>query len=257
MALFRASPAPPAQGEEENPYLLSFSDILAGLLAIFILALITLMIKLDQQASLAQDTRERVQTALAELARIEELRRDMLEEVKLSLARHNIQVEISDNHSVLRIPEQQLHFESGRYRIPPAQAETLQLIGKVLKNALLRAQRLQFIDTIFIEGHTDSRPLHGVEMGNWGLSAHRAIAVWQFWTEDPGLLKSFLLMTNRQGKPLFSVSGYADTRRVIRPDVTPEERQKNRRIDMRFTMRTPLTGDLMTLLDDFKQAGID
>lgn len=255
MPLFRRPPSAPIPGDEENPYLLSFSDILAGLLAIFILALVTLMIKLDQQANLAQDTREQVQNALSALAKIEELRRDMLEEIKISLSRHHIQVEISDNHSVLRIPEGQLYFESGSYKITPEQGKNLNIIGQVLRNALLRAQRMHFIDTIFIEGHTDSQPSQAI-MGNWGLSAHRAIAVWQYWTEHPGRYQSFLLMTNRQGRPLFSVSGYADTRRIVRPDFNAEDRQKNRRIDLRFTMRTPVTGDLMNLLDQFEQAGI-
>jgi len=243
--------------EEENPYLLSFSDILAGLLAIFILALVALMIRLDEQTEKAQDTREEVEQALKELARVEELRHELLEELKHKLSAYDVQVEITDNHSVLSIPETQLHFASGRYRIPKNKTQTVELIGEVLLNALQRAKRLEFIDTIFIEGHTDSQPLKRSPMGNWGLSAHRAISVWKYWTEKPGKQSAFLLMKNRHSKPLFSVSGYADTRRLIVPDYTPEERQKNRRIDLRFTMRTPVTGDLMKLLENFKQAGIE
>ena len=35
--------------------------------------------------------------------------------------------------------------------------------------------------TIFIEGHTDNRPLQGfMGKGNWGLSTFRAISLWQF-----------------------------------------------------------------------------
>ncbi len=252
----RSSPIKPIQ-EEENPYLLSFSDILAGLLAIFILALVALMIRLDEQTEKAQDTREVVEQALKELAHVEELRHTLLEELKQKLSAYDVQVEITDNHSVLSIPETQLHFASGRYQIPDNKTQTLALIGEVLLSALQQAKRLEFIDTIFIEGHTDSQPLKRSPMGNWGLSAYRAIAVWQYWTEQPGRQSGFLAMKNHHGKPLFSVSGYADTRRLIVPDITPETRQKNRRIDLRFTMRTPVTGDLMKLLDNFKQAGIE
>lgn len=257
MSLFKRPPPAPASADDENPYLLSFSDIMAGLLAIFILALITLMIRLDQQADKAQQTREQVEQALAELAQMEQLRRELLKEVERRLEKRKIRVEISDNHSVLRIPEAQLHFASGRYEISPEQGRTVTLIGRVLEDALLRARRLQFIDTIFIEGHTDSQPMSYSEMGNWGLSSYRAIAVWKHWTESPGELKSFLKMKNRHGKPLFSVSGYAETRRVVMPDHDAEARRRNRRIDLRFTMRTPLTGDLMELLEQFKQAGIE
>ncbi len=243
-------------GEDENPYLLSFSDLMAGLLAIFILALVTLIIYLDKQAGLARETREQVRAALMEMARIEEMRRDMLEEVKKQLRKQDILVEISDNHSVLRIPEQALHFESGEYRIPPGKGETVNIIGRVLADALMRSSRLKYIETIFIEGHTDSRP-SSAEMGNWGLSAYRAIAVWKYWTEQPGHLEVFRYLRNREERPLFSVSGYAATRRLRAPDLTPESRQQNRRIDLRFTMRTPVTGDLMTLLEQFRDAGIE
>lgn len=256
MSVLKRKSAATAAGEDENPYLLSFADILAGLLVIFILALVTLMVRLDQQRELAEDTNKQVQEALAELSQIEELRRELLEEVKVELEKYRVYVEISDNHSVLRIPEEQLHFESGKHDIPPEKSRLVDVIGKVLMDSLLKAERLRFVDTIFIEGHTDSQPLIGEEMGNWGLSAYRAIAVWQHWTENPGHLRRFTVMTNRQGKPLFSVSGYAETRRVVVPDNTPETRQQNRRIDIRFTMRSPVTGDLMNLLDKFRDAGI-
>ena len=256
MSLFHPPRATPASDEEENPYLLSFSDILASLLAIFILALVAVMIRLDQQTSLARDTRMQVQQALAELARIEGLRRELLEEVKKNLTAHQVHVEITDNHSVLRIPDSQLHFQSGEYQIAADQRQTVDVIGLVLTEALQHAKRLQFIDTIFIEGHTDSQPLSYQAMGNWGLSTDRAIALWLYWTDNPGRLHGLREMRNQLGKPLFSVSGYADTRRLVVPDLTPQERQRNRRIDLRFTMRTPVTGDLMTLLETFKQAGV-
>ncbi|MCP4699969.1 MAG: OmpA family protein [Gammaproteobacteria bacterium] len=270
MTLFRSPPPSSKTADEENPYLLSFADIMAGLLVIFILALITVMIRLDrqtaqareqavharQQAALARQTREQIEEALAELARIEELRKQLLEEVKRNLQELNIWVEIVDNHSILRIPEEELHFESGKYDIPADKAETVSQIGHTLADALIRSKRLSFIDTIFIEGHTDSQPLASEEMGNWGLSAHRAISVWKHWTEDPGELKIFLSMKNKNRKPLFSVSGYAETRRIVIPDLSVEDRRKNRRIDLRFTMRTPAAGDLTTLLEQFGNAGI-
>lgn len=255
--MFRAKPAPALPGEEENPYLLSFSDLLAGLLAIFILALVALMIHFQQQAELAHDTREQVHTALARLASVEEIRRELLEEMKKRLRRYDVLVEISDNHAVLSIPESQLHFGSGQWDVPEGKKDTLTLIGHVLAESLQHSdERLAFVDTIFIEGHTDAVPWSGSEMGNWGLSAYRAIAVWQFWTESPGELAVFKTLRNRHGQPLFSVSGYAATRPLAPDEESLEARRRNRRIDLRFTMRAPLTGDLMELLDQFSQAGI-
>jgi hypothetical protein len=53
--------------EEENPYLLSFSDIMAGLLGLFILALIAVMILLDQQKHQLKDATDKAQVNAAQL----------------------------------------------------------------------------------------------------------------------------------------------------------------------------------------------
>jgi hypothetical protein len=41
------------------------------------------------------------------------------------------------------------------------------------------------------------------------------------------------------GQKLFSVSGYASTRRVNTMEATPEDKAQNRRIDIRFTVKRP------------------
>ena len=114
---------------------------------------------------------------------------------------------------------------------------------------------MKYVDTIFIEGHTDSRPFKKQEMGNWGLSSYRAIAVWNFWTEKPGNHLSFTKLKNKNNVNVFSVSGYADTRRVEMDEDTDLKRKKNRRIDLRFTMKIPVAEDLKNILDEFKRAG--
>ena len=239
--------------DSENPYWVSFSDIMAGLLVIFILALIVLMIRLNTQTIIKEELRKQVEKALRELAAIEEIRKEILYEIRDNLKTRGVHVEVVDNHSVLRIPMEQLSFRSSRYDIPKEKLETVLIIGEMLKDALIKPGRTRYIDTIFIEGHTDSEPYERVEFGNWGLSAHRAISIWKYWTEDPGKINKFIEMKNKDGKHLFSVSGYSWTRRIIIPDIAPEDKEENRRIDIRFTMRTPVTGDLQKLLERLKE----
>jgi flagellar motor protein MotB len=243
----------PTESETENPYWISFSDIMAGLLAIFILTLVTLMIQLHYQIAITKETQKKVEQALEELSRVNEIRKDLLEEIQADLLRKNIKVEIRENNSVLRIPDDQLYFKSGEYYIPKEKTTLVDEVGSVLEKALNKKERMQFIDTIFIEGHTDSRPYRKQEMGNWGLSSYRSIAIWKFWTETPGKQISFTEMKNKNGKNMFSVSGYADTRRVELDEDTASKRKRNRRIDLRFTMKTPDTGDLKKLLEEFKK----
>jgi len=243
------------QTDVENPYWLSFSDIMAGLLAIFILTLVTLMIQLYQQIAVQKDVKRKVEKALSELVQIDEMRKELLVEIKENLQKRGINVEIQENHSVIRIPDDQLYFKSGKHDVPKKLEKLVDQVGIVLEKALNKKNRMKYVDTIFIEGHTDSRPFKKQEMGNWGLSSYRAIAVWNFWTEKPGKQLSFTKMKNINNKNVFSVSGYADTRRVELNEDTDLKRKRNRRIDLRFTMKIPIADDLQNILDEFKGAG--
>lgn len=227
----------PTQVDEENPYWISFSDIMSGLLVIFVLAALALILELTQ-------TRVVVNDAIREIAMAEQVRRDILHEVETELRSKNIPVEISDNDTVLRIPDHLLTFETNEYRIPTQDGVNVTVleIGEVLYNAIARENRWQYLDTIFVEGHTDRRPSPR-NMGNWGLSTFRAISVWDFWNDNLPEGASLAGLMNHNGSPLFSVSGYGETRPVKEVQETAADFQKNRRIDIRFTVRRPALKD--------------
>lgn len=233
--------------DEENPYWISFSDIMAGLLVIFILASVVFIIQLQKR-------RLDVEQAIKELSEANKNRADLLDEIKKQLEKRGILVEVSANKTVLRIPDEYLFFETRSYRIPPNRQDAVYTIGDTLDSALrrgLKDGRHKFLDTIFVEGHTDSRPARTLQLGNWGLSANRAIQVWRFWTEERAASNGLVTLLNFQGKPLFSVSGYAATRRLQEPDDTDEKRRNNRRIDLRFTVRQPVIEEYQGILDVF------
>lgn len=241
---YRASLHARRSVDEENPYWISFSDIMAGLLVIFILASIQLVIELNKK----KDT---IDKSMKELTQANQIRAELLEEIRAELIKRNIHVEVSDNKTVLRIPEEQLHFRTNSYFIPYNKRPLVAAIGETIYQSLLKNDRYQYLDTIFVEGHTDSRPATKVELGNWGLSANRAIQVWRFWTEENENTRQLADLKNFSGLPLFSVSGYAATRRLVLEEVTPEDLRKNRRIDLRVTVRQPNITDYKGLLDEF------
>lgn len=261
-----------SRSDEENPYLLSFSDIMAGLLGLFVLALISVMILLDHQRQQleaetkkarinAEDLRaaldrigravQSIQENIAAIRAIEESRRRLLMKIKQELGAE-VPVQITEEGDVLRIPDSTLSFPKGSFAIPIDKRINAERIGAVLLSELQKPEHLQLLDTIFVEGHTDSVP-NAREMGNWGLSTYRAISLWNFWTDKAGQLEALTKFRNARNEPLFSVSGYADTRRVVEPppellrildtpNVVPGifkdlDEPKNRRIDLRFTLR--------------------
>ncbi|WP_029913833.1 OmpA/MotB family protein [Pelobacter seleniigenes] len=221
------------QVDEENPYWISFSDIMSGLLVIFILASLALILELTH-------TKMEVNDAIREIAKAEQVRRDILREVETELKNKNIPIEISDNETVLRIPETLLAFETNQYRIPNTKevSESVLEIGRVLHDAISKKERWKYLDTIFVEGHTDNR-WSSRNMGNWGLSTFRAISVWNYWNKHLPEEESLERLVNHDNRPLFSVSGYGETRPTQLVQKTEEDYQKNRRIDIRFTVRRP------------------
>lgn len=247
------------QADEENPYWISFSDIMAGLLVIFVLAAVALLLELTQKSEQWDD-------AIKEIAKAEQVRKDLLREIEHELNEMNIPVKISDNDTVLRIPEDVLTFRQGSYDVPSDErSKNIALdIGKVLYASISKDERWKYLDTIFVEGHTDRVPYKNRAIkGNWGLSTFRAISVWNYWNTVMTEGERLENLKNHVGKNLFSVSGYAETRPVPcsnydadieNPSVCPDGRlndedslRKNRRIDIRFTVRRPALEDYQAI----------
>ena len=229
----------------DNPYALSFADVLAALLLIFIIALAATMISFIE-------TKEN----LVEIAAGgEQYRAELLRTIQEALANEHIHVEITENNSVLRIPDEEVSFQSNRPDMlldHSVMVKRLEVIGRQLFEILHANpdRTSKYLDTVFVEGHTDSLPTD-FRQGNWGLSAARAIWVWNQWLSDsvaPGLSE----LTNIDGKPLFSVSGYGSTRRVSESELTHEERTMNRRIDIRFTLRALSKDELERFEEDIE-----
>jgi chemotaxis protein MotB len=88
------------------------------------------------------------------------------------------------------------------------------------------------IDTIFVEGHTDSRPLIKENYDNTNLSFDRARSVYKLLALRRDNI-NLLQFKNQNEQPLFSISGYADTRPVPGEDGLAD---KNRRVDLRIVL---------------------
>lgn len=237
--------------DEENPYWISFSDLMSALLVVFILAAVALIIELTE-------TQKKIEQDIEQLQNAERARRDILHEIRDELDKHDVKVVIADNDTVLRIPEATLTFESNSYQIPEDKQlrEAISLIGTVLHQTISKPfnttdkslLRFEYLDTIFIEGHTDSRPSLRTK-GNWGLSSYRAISLWEFWDRTVTVSPTLAEMENAYGQKLFSVSGYAATRRIQLEEETPEQRRANRRLDIRFTVKRPSISQLEDIIE--------
>jgi flagellar motor protein MotB len=282
--MFRRKKVPKSYHEGENPFLLSFSDFMVSLLAIFILIVVVMVVQVRKMkdsipnpgeghwVSNAQHEKwiklDKAVSALLEKMKVfdsmkvgfersldkagqrrKELQQ-IISDIKTDLERQGVAVTPDLANLCLRFRDdkegsnapRKLLFNKGSSEIPIQSQLTANIVGESLLKALSNARNQQLIDTVFIEGHTDSIP-DVRPKGNWGLSAERAISLWQFWTESPGKLVALrnLRSISEQGdeKPMISVSGYADTRSTYSKEelsALPNDRPDDRRIEIRFTL---------------------
>ncbi|MGI6877838.1 OmpA/MotB family protein [Microbacterium sp. gxy059] len=252
-----------AAPDEEPSYWISFSDMMSGLLVIFILAAAALMLQLMQRQSevaaileTQQEQERQFSAQVRSLSDSEVSRAQMLGEVRDSLVASGIEVVLNADSSVLSIPISALGFASGSADIPDANEETALRIGQALSQVMNDQERAAHLDTVFVEGHTDGVP-YDQPGGNWRLSTDRAIALWQLWESGLPDAESLDALTNASGRPLFSVSGYADTRPVEGTPAGAVDHPPNRRIDIRITVVAPTSDELEGILDAYRDGETD
>ena len=238
--------------QEDESYFISMTDLMVGMLFIFIIMLMAFALNLKEQQSELKATTNK-------LTQVDETRVQMLKQIEQSLRERGVEVKVFPESGVLRLPEKLL-FDSGKSelgetgRIAVARlAEVLSMILPCYSEAPAGANTTICpktqggrLEAIYIEGHTDIQRFRGLADGNWQLSGARAIEVYQKLVANSSLLGELRNdgATNAgKGQKLLGVSGYAE-HRPVREEPTEEARRENRRIDLRFIMAAPSRADL-------------
>lgn len=240
--------------EDEN-YFVSMTDLMVGMLFIFIIMLMAFSLNLRAQE-------EKFDETTTALTKANKTRSQMLEDIKETMRKKGIKVKIDPENGILRLPEELL-FDQGEFKLKGQGQDALKKLAATLAAilpcyALTKSASLEScppspggrLESVFIEGHTDDRPIlgrmaNGIE-SNWQLSTARAIATFDALIESSPLLAE---VRNDGRQTLLGVSGYADKRPAKR-GATEEARTANRRIDLRFLMATPTTEELNKIKDE-------
>lgn len=221
-----------------NPFDISISDLMAGMLAIFIFILMGVMIQYQKGVeNITQATEQRTQ-----ILKSIESQLTPQERSQITVDTLNGIIRLTTDDSNSNAPNSQAIFEVGSPVLTP-RGETIigrlaQLIAQSRKENKNRTWDV--IDTVIVEGHTDTTPysMEGLAEGihtsadmNLKLSMERAISTWLFMKRvNPNME----YMVNGDGKKLFSTAGYGEGRLLIPSNgVDP----KNRRIEFRFIIR--------------------
>ena len=224
---------PETSSEPEGGYLASASDLMIGLLFVFIILVVVLALEQQRQAAAAKDAIAR---------KSGDPRGDVTSSIGKKIRDQVKTVVVNPATGVLTLPEETL-FSTGSAILNPDGITELDKVATILNDVLpcyvAKTQGAckdnpggHEIDTIFVEGHTDSRPLNRPNYDNTNLSFDRARAVYRLLIER-GDGSSLGQLRNSNKQPLFSMSGYADTRLAIDTD---GEDSRNRRVDLRIVL---------------------
>lgn len=242
--------------ESEDSYLASLSDLMVGLLFIFIIILMAFALNLreaetekDVQTQDLLKEKQQLEAIVEYLTSNNSVRQTILAKIQQSLREEGTQVFVDMKNGILRLPEELL-FATGEANFRPAGQKTLKELAQVLAEILpcytivpLNAVSISCdkpstarLDAVFIEGHTDNRPIRNQEFAdNWALASARAINTYQALVKYAPSLDN---LQNMQRQSVLSVSAYEARRPVAETD-TEFGRRKNRRIDLRFLMSSP------------------
>ncbi|MDB5539552.1 MAG: OmpA/MotB domain protein [Devosia sp.] len=248
-------PATTIHGEEDENYFISMTDMMVGVLFIFIILLMVFALNFRQQTDTSEERikrleaverqaeqatenltqlQQQVRDSVEAIRKANDVRREMLEEIKAALAQKGLEVEISTGSDILRLRDKAVRFALDDPNLSAMARGNVAIVASVLAEILPSYTRESrgsavTVETLFLEGHTDKQ---GPELDNWRLSTARAVNTYISLISAEPALES---LTNVTGQRVISVSGYGETRPI--PSISDDDYDAQRRIDLRFVMK--------------------
>lgn len=276
---------PVEDNEDGENYFVSMTDMMVGMLFIFIIMLMVFALNyrvsdedsqrikdcltqvLRRNADLSSEIntnvneiQEKVKGQIEALEYAADQRRRLLTDIRQQLVTQGMSVEIDERNGVLRLTEAAVRFDPGKSDLDPLARLNVGRLARVLSHVVpsyaacrgsvsedCSAFKGAGLETIFIEGHTDTTGIAD--------TAERDRRNWDLSTARATTTYREILsdapslrgFRNRRGEQIVSVSGYSSTR----PIAAGEDREalaRNRRIDLRFVMDADTTVNLRDLI---------
>jgi len=272
---------------EGGSYLVSVSDLMIGLLFVFLLMLMVFAVqyartehKIRQEvAHQKQITQEIKQQLLGKvldvqqkLTAAEKAREALLQALAHRLRQEGVPVRVVAANGVLRLEDPVLFatFSADLSDRPlpsqpdgPAPATIVSRLATALADTLPcyssgAAKKLKcpqgsepILEAVLVEGNADNRPITdpGPFKDNYDLSVARAEATYQALVKDQRSLSG---LTNTNAQKLFGLSGFGSNRPVS-TGRTRTDLARNRGIDLRFLLATPPPESFDPLLQDLRR----
>lgn len=229
MFLIKKSQPESTEAVEESSYMASASDLMIGILFIFIILVAYLSFQISKAKSEVDP--------LAQTVKV----------IGKKLQDAKINVTIDEKTGVISLPADIL-FDSGSFTLKTGGSDIVKTaidrLEEVLPCYVRKTGVVKSVDacrkdnpsnaeieTIFVEGHTDSAPLSNAPQryDNWHLGLDRARTVYEMFVSSP--MGNY---RNDRDQPIFGVSSYADERPAR--GYSKADFSKNRRVELRVVL---------------------
>lgn len=232
--------------EEEN-YFVSMTDMMVGLVFIFIIMLMYYALQFRDVTD--------------QLTGADKTRTEILEKLEHTLNEKGVKVSIDRQNGVLHLPDAIL-FDSAKSDLKPEGRVAVGHLADALADILpcytdakdrgapparCATDSGHRIESLYVEGHTDADPFagSGALADNWDLSVKRATNTYRAVTSLRRELENLCSRkTESSCESVLSVGGYGP-QRLIDFGTDPASKAKNRRIDLRIIMVKPDEGEAM------------
>jgi flagellar motor protein MotB len=276
--------------DEAEGYFASISDLMVGVLFVFLLMMVVLALNFRDDSQELVATRQQMEAAKAEaehlrvqnamisaklreaakalkqqLADREQIRAALLERLAIQLRAANINFVIDPQSGVLRLSDA-IPFKTGRSDLSEPEAQrTVQMLSQVLSNTLpcfsagvergptCHLGDAPILETMLVEGHTDTQQYASLTPVLSEAENDR-LSTERALTVFAAVRQQAPVLDhlkNETGQPLLGVSGYGQRRPLPGSDSSnPEDLTRNRRIDLRFVLSSRNSQEIEHLLHE-------
>ncbi|MBO8130360.1 MAG: flagellar motor protein MotB [Candidatus Marinimicrobia bacterium] len=205
--------------EEEQPWLLTYGDMMTLLLTFFVLLFSMSTIDPVKLEMFSNSVGKALGIKKAKTYSLSEIYREVVRVVEEENLKKVIEVQTSARGVAIKIPSE-ISFESGSAELDPRIYPILNKIEPMMRRSVF---------PIAIEGHTDNVPISsGNYPSNWELSSARACRVVRYYINrglDPSRFRAIGYASTRPRAP---------GRTVEEANDTPQKRAQNRRVEIVF-----------------------
>ena len=227
--------------DEGTSYWLSYSDMMAALLLIFVLIISLTMMQAKRQyeekeQELAknqqqiEEQKEQIKSQQEQLDKIIGIRGELIEALRNEFEGSDLKVSVDPQTGAIEFDSHVL-FDSGKYDIKESGAEFLDAFLPRYFNVLLSEGFRDFVSEIIIEGHTDSNSSY---MYNLEISQQRALSVAKYCLDET--TSTLTAKQIDELKKIVTANGRSYSNLIYDED-GKENQEASRRVEFKFRLK--------------------